>query len=101
MQPRNTPAGIQRSFLSPTNADRTDLAPQIIVRVGDWGRITKGPQGFRFRRNNGTFVREGNIYSDGLAGEYGIPTPVEFGGGSEWITSQNAQRVDVSASADG
>ncbi len=79
----------------------SDIHPQIIVRVGDWGRITKGPQGLCFWRNNGTFVREGNIYSDGLAGEYGIPTPVEFSGGSEWITSQNAQRVDVSASADG
>ncbi|KAJ7910559.1 hypothetical protein B0H13DRAFT_1520832, partial [Mycena leptocephala] len=75
--------------------------PEIIMRVGDWGRITKGSQGLAFWRKNGTFVREGNIYSDGLAEEYGIPTPVEFGGGSEWITSQNAQRVDLSASADG
>jgi hypothetical protein len=79
----------------------TDLAPQIFIRVGDWGRITKGPRGLIFWRNNGTFVREGNIYSDGLAEEYGIPTPVEFSGGSEWVTSQNAKQVDVSASAGG
>ncbi|KAJ7910546.1 hypothetical protein B0H13DRAFT_2486442 [Mycena leptocephala] len=78
--------------------------PEIIVRVGDWGRITKGPPGLLFWRKNGTFVREGNIYVDGKADKYGIAPPVECGRESEgetWVTSVNAQHVDASASAVG
>jgi hypothetical protein len=74
------------------------------VKVGDWGRITKGPPGLFFWRKNGTFVREGNIYSDGKADKYGIAPPVECGRDSEgeaWVNSQNAQEVDLSASAGG
>ncbi|KAJ7910557.1 hypothetical protein B0H13DRAFT_2486459 [Mycena leptocephala] len=59
--------------------------PEIAVKVGDWGRITKGPRGL-FWRKNGTFVREGNIYSDGKADKYGI---------------YRSQEVDVSACAGG
>jgi hypothetical protein len=74
------------------------------VKVGDWGRIAKGPRGLFFWRKNGTFVREGNIYSDGKADKYRIAAPVECGRESEgetWVTSQNAQEVDVSACAGG
>jgi hypothetical protein len=74
------------------------------VRVGDWGRITKGPRGLFFGRKNGTFVHEGNIYSDGKADKYGITPPVECGRESEgeiWVTSENAQHVDTSLSAEG
>ncbi|KAJ6589268.1 hypothetical protein B0H19DRAFT_1248826 [Mycena capillaripes] len=78
--------------------------PEIVMRVGDWGRITRGHRGLLFWRKNGTFVREGNIYEDGRAAKYGIPDPVEYGRDSEgqtWITSQNATQVDTSLSAGG
>ncbi|KAF8144954.1 hypothetical protein K438DRAFT_2100406 [Mycena galopus ATCC 62051] len=38
--------------------------PRITVKVGDYGKITRGPRGLAFWRKNGTFVREGNIYTD-------------------------------------
>ncbi|KAJ6589271.1 hypothetical protein B0H19DRAFT_1014414 [Mycena capillaripes] len=78
--------------------------PEVFVRVGDWGRITRGHRGLFFWRKNGTFVREGNIYDDGKATKYRIPEPVEYGRESEgetWITSQNATQVDASLSASG
>ncbi|KAJ7034946.1 hypothetical protein C8F04DRAFT_1182660 [Mycena alexandri] len=49
----------------------------------------------------GTFVREGNIYTDGKVKEY---DPVEFGHDSEeqtWVTSENAREVDMSAAVGG
>ncbi|KAJ7606041.1 hypothetical protein FB45DRAFT_951692 [Roridomyces roridus] len=49
--------------------------PEMEVKVGDWGRITQGKRGLLFWRKNGTFLREGNIYDDGLAEKYGIPKP--------------------------
>ncbi|KAF7334476.1 hypothetical protein MVEN_02277100 [Mycena venus] len=78
--------------------------PEIAVRVGDWGRITQGRRGLAFWRKNGTFVREGNIYFDGKAEKYDIPAPVEYGRNSEgqtWVTSENAEQIDLSALAGG
>ncbi|KAJ7901128.1 hypothetical protein B0H14DRAFT_3738919 [Mycena olivaceomarginata] len=78
--------------------------PEIAVKAGDYGRITRGRWGLAFWRKNGTFVREGNIYLDGKAEKYRIAAPVEYGRDSEgqvWITSLNATQVDTSFSAGG
>lgn len=74
------------------------------MKVGDWGKITQGKRGLAFWRKNGTFLKEGNIFLDGKAEKYGIPNPTESGVDSEgetWVVSQNAEQVDVSASAGG
>ncbi|KAJ6449432.1 hypothetical protein C8R47DRAFT_999218 [Mycena vitilis] len=75
----------------------TDLL-KIVVNVGDWGRMTRGPRGFAFWRRTvtGVFVREGDIYSDGKAVRYGIPEPVErrSADGAHW-------QVDASVSVSG
>ncbi|KAF8144953.1 hypothetical protein K438DRAFT_2100404 [Mycena galopus ATCC 62051] len=78
--------------------------PEIIVKAGDYGRFTRGPRSLAFWRKNGTFVREGNIYTDGKADEFGVPSAVEYGGESEgeaWVTSSNATQIDTSLSAGG
>ena len=52
-----------------------------------------------WRKKGARFVKEGNIYTDEKAAEYGIPDPVEGGRhseGEEWVTSENATRVDAS-----
>ncbi|KAJ7713282.1 hypothetical protein B0H16DRAFT_1810630 [Mycena metata] len=80
---------------------------KIAIKAGDWGRISQGKRprlAFWRKRVRGTFVREGNIYTDGQAQRYGIPAPVEFGVDSEgqtWITSENAREVDLAASVAG
>ncbi|KAJ7143197.1 hypothetical protein C8R43DRAFT_1015999 [Mycena crocata] len=79
--------------------------PELVVKVGDWGRITRGKRGLAFWRKNGTFLKEGNIFLDGKAKKYEIPDPVESGGdfseGETWVVSQNAKQVDVSAAVGG
>ncbi|KAJ7901213.1 hypothetical protein B0H14DRAFT_2671013 [Mycena olivaceomarginata] len=78
--------------------------PEIVLKAGDYGIITRGQWGLAFWRKNCTFVREGNIYLDGKAEKYGIVAPVEYGHDSEgqaWITSLNATQVDASCSAGG
>ncbi|KAJ7717806.1 hypothetical protein B0H16DRAFT_1897827 [Mycena metata] len=81
--------------------------PEIPVQVGDWGRMTRGKRRLRlcFWRKTGIFLKEGNIFEDGKAEEYNIPTPVEYGqetaGGEMWVVSQNAQQVDVEAAVGG
>ncbi|KAJ7453081.1 hypothetical protein FB451DRAFT_1050425 [Mycena latifolia] len=79
--------------------------PEIVVKVGDWGRITQGKRGLAFWRKNGTFLKEGNIFADGKAEAHGIPEPVEYGGesteGETWVVSQNAEQVDVGTSVGG
>jgi hypothetical protein len=80
--------------------------PEVVVEVGDWGRITTGKTGLAFwRRGRGTFLKEGNIYKDGKAEKYGIPPPKELGLGSTegvtWIVSQNLQECDVNAAVGG
>ncbi|KAJ6526229.1 hypothetical protein DFH09DRAFT_936292 [Mycena vulgaris] len=76
--------------------------PEVVVKVGDWGRITQGKRGLVFWRKNGTFLKEGNIFVDGQADKYGIPEPIEYGGdsteGETWVVSQNAEQVDVGTS---
>ncbi|KAJ7655801.1 hypothetical protein DFH06DRAFT_1132860 [Mycena polygramma] len=67
---------------------------QIPVKVGDYGRITKGLRSMLFWRKNGTFVREGNIYSDGKAKN-------RQSEGESFFTSGNVTRVDASLSGVG
>ncbi|KAF8908530.1 hypothetical protein CPB84DRAFT_1959176 [Gymnopilus junonius] len=49
----------------------------------------------------GVFLKEGNIYEEGIAEKYDIPKPVEHGvdstEGTTWVTSRNAQQVSVDA----
>ncbi|KAF8164155.1 hypothetical protein K438DRAFT_1617742 [Mycena galopus ATCC 62051] len=80
--------------------------PEVVVKVGDWGRITQGKRSLLFWRRNGTFLKEGNIYLDGKAKEHKIPDPIEYDGGAStegetWVVSQNAEQVDVSSSVGG
>ncbi|KAJ7615409.1 hypothetical protein FB45DRAFT_1064345 [Roridomyces roridus] len=72
------------------------------VKVGDWGRITQGKRGLLFWRKNGTFLKEGSIYADGLAEKYSIPKPTKTSTsgengerGESWIVSKNAVQVDL------
>jgi len=76
--------------------------PEVVVAVGDYGRITRGKRGLAFwKRKQGIFLKEGNIYEDGLADKYDIPSPQEFGvdatDGISWITSKNAKEVEITA----
>ena len=84
--------------------------PELPVHVGDYGVISTGRTGLLFfRKGRGTFIKEGNIYDDGLAEEFGIPKPKEYGdeGGDEtgegvsWIVSENAREFDVDLSPGG
>ncbi|KZV69938.1 hypothetical protein PENSPDRAFT_566403, partial [Peniophora sp. CONT] len=79
--------------------------PEIPVHVGDWGIITRGcrPSWFAFwahSRPQGIFLKRGNIYDDGLANKFNIPSPKthehEGSSGVSWIVSQNAVEVDTS-----
>jgi hypothetical protein len=77
--------------------------PEVAVEVGDWGLITKGKTGIAFwRKRQGTFLKEGNIYQDGRAEKHGIPAPKESGleasEGVNCIVSQNAEELDISGS---
>ncbi|KAJ7138021.1 hypothetical protein C8R44DRAFT_340369 [Mycena epipterygia] len=80
--------------------------PEVVVKVGDWGRITRGKRGLAFWRRNGTFLKEGKNFLDGKAEKYDIPEPIEYDGGDvaegeTWVVSQNAEQVDLSASVGG
>ena len=75
----------------------------VNVTVGDYGRILgQGKSGLEFwRKKQGIFLKDGNIYEDGLAEKYDIPTPQEHGidstEGISWITSENAKEVEITA----
>ena len=75
--------------------------PEVAVEVGDYGRITEGPKSRLtfWRREQGTFLKEGNIYTDGQASTWKIPAPKENGtesnGGQTWVTSKNVRETDV------
>uniref|UniRef100_A0A8H7XN07 Uncharacterized protein n=1 Tax=Psilocybe cubensis TaxID=181762 RepID=A0A8H7XN07_PSICU len=76
--------------------------PEVTIQVGDYGRITQGKRGLKFwMKNRGTFLKEGNIYKEGLAKQYEIPEAVEHGAaateGITWITSKNARDISVEA----
>src|ERR1700752_3485235 len=80
--------------------------PEIMVEVGDWGRITTGRTGWAFwRRGRGTFLKEGNIYKDGKADKYKVPEPNEYGlnadEGVTWVVSENAEEGGISVAAGG
>lgn len=74
--------------------------PEVPIEVGDYGRITSGNKGFWFwRRRKGIFLKEGNIYKDGKAKDFEIPSPNEHGvqadgTGVAWIVSKNAVKID-------
>lgn len=74
--------------------------PEVPMEVGDYGRITSGNKGFWFwRRRKGIFLKEGNMYKDGKAKDFEIPSPNEHGvqadgTGVAWIVSQNAVKID-------
>lgn len=84
--------------------------PEVPIEVGDYGRITQGkqPSWWNFwakRTQAGVFLKEGNIFKEGIADRLSIPAPVEHGAvessavasshGQTWITSKNAKEVDV------
>lgn len=77
--------------------------PEIEIKAGDFGRITKGRTGIAFWRKKGVFVKEGNIFEDGIAEKHKIPKPKDIGqgraGGDTWVVSQNAEQIDVSVAA--
>ena len=79
--------------------------PEVPVRVGDWGIITRGARSpwFAFltrHRRQGIFLKYGNIYEDGRAKKFNIPPPQthEHNGSSgiSWIVSQNAVEISIS-----
>ncbi|KAF8156490.1 hypothetical protein K438DRAFT_1910089 [Mycena galopus ATCC 62051] len=82
--------------------------PEVVVRVGDWSRITQGKRILIFWRRKDTFcwkedILEDNIDLDGKAKVPKIPDPIEYDGGAStegetWVVSQNAEQVDVSSS---
>jgi len=109
------PTSLEICFIMPPDAERqfADLIfhasqkygswdPEVAIAVGDYGRITQGKRSLVFwRKKQGIFVKDGNIYEDGLAEKYEIPTPQEHGvdstEGISWITSENVERVEITA----
>lgn len=80
--------------------------PEVAVTVGDYGRITQGTRGIAFwKKKRGTFLKEGNIYKDGIALKYEIPDAVEHGAtsteGITWITSKNARDISLETNVAG
>lgn len=79
--------------------------PEVPVEVGDYGFITAGPK-YCWRRKQGTFLKEGNIYTDGQAEKWKIPDPKEHGTdssneGQTWISSDNARDLEGDAGVGG
>ncbi|KAF8144949.1 hypothetical protein K438DRAFT_1631009, partial [Mycena galopus ATCC 62051] len=73
-------------------------------QAGDYGKFPRGQwslTSLRFWRNDGIFVREGNIYDDGKAHEFGVAPAVESCPdveGETWIVSSNVTQVDAAVS---
>ncbi|KAJ6544662.1 hypothetical protein DFH09DRAFT_1282326 [Mycena vulgaris] len=92
-----------RDLLFRASTKYANWDPEIQMKVGDWGRITRGKRRLPFGRKHGVFVKQGNIYVDGKAEKYGIPSPIEYGDnsgdGGTWIVSQNAVQIDSAAAA--
>jgi hypothetical protein len=89
-------------LLFPVSKKYANWDPEVTVEVGDWGRITNGSTRLAFwHKGRGTFLKEGNIYTDGKAVEHGIPPPTQFGAGAthgvSWIVSRNIAECDVDA----
>ncbi|KAF9525427.1 hypothetical protein CPB83DRAFT_796373 [Crepidotus variabilis] len=80
--------------------------PEIQIKVGDYGRITKGEASWRDwltvlglnAKQKGIFVKEGNIYEDGIAQAFDIPAAVHQGGGRDEDVTQ--RRLQAAASDD-
>ncbi|KAF8957391.1 hypothetical protein BDZ97DRAFT_1762985 [Flammula alnicola] len=63
--------------------------PEVVVKAGDYGRITTGKTGWAFwRKSRGTFLRKGT--SIRKPEEHGVSSSE----GVTWITSKNASQVD-------
>ncbi|VDB89365.1 unnamed protein product [Peniophora sp. CBMAI 1063] len=82
--------------------------PEVPVRVGDWGVITRGTRSpwyafWAYGRRQGIFLKHGNIYEDGRAADFAIPPPKthEHQGstGISWVVSQNAVKVGTTGDA--
>ncbi|GBE85988.1 hypothetical protein SCP_0805120 [Sparassis crispa] len=79
--------------------------PEVTVEAGDWGRIIDGRTGkwLPRRSRGGIFLKEGNIYKDGIAEEYDIPEPIVYGAeaadGVSWVVSKHTRAWNVSAEA--
>ncbi|KZV69941.1 hypothetical protein PENSPDRAFT_580121 [Peniophora sp. CONT] len=80
--------------------------PEVEVRVGDYGYITRGARApwlkFWARdRRQGVFLKEGNIYDNGRAKKFDVPPPKTYehegSTGVSWVVSQNAAETDFSA----
>ncbi|KAF8843208.1 hypothetical protein BDN67DRAFT_210660 [Paxillus ammoniavirescens] len=79
--------------------------PEVIVEVGDWGRLTTGrPRWAFWRPKRCIFVKEGNIYQDKIAEKYGIPQPTVMGeegsDGLTWFKSHSTRDMDAATSAE-
>ncbi|KAJ7138003.1 hypothetical protein C8R44DRAFT_607233 [Mycena epipterygia] len=81
--------------------------PEVVVKVGDYGKITQGsrPWWAFWRAKNGTFMKEGNVFLNGMAEKHGIPEPIECDGGEAegetWIVSQSGEEIEISRSVRG
>jgi len=99
-------ANIERTYVDLIFASSRKYAawdPEITIKVGDYGHITRGKPGLAFwRKRRGIFLKAGNIYDDGKAAELSIPEPKPYGQeaaaeGITWLTSKNAQENEFSA----
>jgi hypothetical protein len=89
-------------LLYPITKKYASWDPEVLVQVGDYGRITTGPsQIWPWSKKSGTYIKEGNIYEDGRAEKYGILPPTEqMSGGAEGrtcIASTGTKSVDAQA----
>ena len=73
--------------------------PEVPVAVGDYGWITRGKTGLAFwRKKQGIFMKDGNIYDDGLTEIYDIPTPEEYSvDATEGISCITSKEMDIAA----
>ncbi|VDC01642.1 unnamed protein product [Peniophora sp. CBMAI 1063] len=80
--------------------------PELEVRVGDYGIITRGQRASFLKfwardRRQGVFLKQGNIYDNGKAKKFDVPPPKTYehegSTGVSWVVSQNASETDLSA----
>ncbi|KAJ7493719.1 hypothetical protein FB451DRAFT_1122283 [Mycena latifolia] len=77
--------------------------PEIPRGLGDYGRI-KRREWWQFWLKDGGFVMEGNIFENGMAERYKMPTPGNCGGdpgnGDRWIVSRDGAYRNVKVAGD-
>ena len=103
------PRDPERTFIELLFASSRKYAawdPEVEVRVGDYGIITRGerPSFLKFwarNRRQGIFLKQGNIYDNGKAKKFEVPPPKTYehegSSGVSWIVSQNASETGLSA----